>query len=407
MKIALLGNMNNNNFAMMRYFRDLGADAHLLLFRNDYGKGMTHFMPENDSWNIEAYRPFIHYIDYTINWRTFFLNPKKFRAPLDHYDYYIGSGMFPALFHFFGLKLNIFYPYGIGIEYVGSTPNRLVLSGGWNWNRIRTNIVRYYQIKGIRSAQNCLNAEMGLTKQSFEEIGVPFIPLPIPMVYANESTPRRFQISDNLQHAIEKIRNAKFSILSHSRLMWKKPSEMHENDWSERSKNNHWLINSFCRFHKEIEKNSILVLFEYGPDVEVTKKLVEDLSLSESVIWLPTMPRKIIMLLISYCTLAAGEFIQQAGLLWGGTGWEVMASGKPLLQTFNFTADSWFNSFGHEPPPILDVKNEEYIYNHLIDCYSGKTDPISLGKRSKKWFQKYNGEGLAKKWLDLLKTDKK
>ena len=35
MKIALLGNMNNNNFALLRYFRDLGFDAHLLLFKND------------------------------------------------------------------------------------------------------------------------------------------------------------------------------------------------------------------------------------------------------------------------------------------------------------------------------------------------------------------------------------
>ena len=53
MKIALIGNMNNNNFALMRYFRILGADAHLLLYSND-GKGeLSHFKPECDTWDIE------------------------------------------------------------------------------------------------------------------------------------------------------------------------------------------------------------------------------------------------------------------------------------------------------------------------------------------------------------------
>ena len=36
MKVALIGNMNNNNFSIMRYFRDLGIDAHLILFKKVY-----------------------------------------------------------------------------------------------------------------------------------------------------------------------------------------------------------------------------------------------------------------------------------------------------------------------------------------------------------------------------------
>ena len=59
MEIALIGNMNNNNFAMMRYFRDLGADAHLLLYKNDGQEHLSHFKPECDTWNIEWWRPFI------------------------------------------------------------------------------------------------------------------------------------------------------------------------------------------------------------------------------------------------------------------------------------------------------------------------------------------------------------
>ena len=48
MKIALLGNMNNNHFALLRYLRDVNIDAYLLLYIED-GKGAnSHFKPEND-----------------------------------------------------------------------------------------------------------------------------------------------------------------------------------------------------------------------------------------------------------------------------------------------------------------------------------------------------------------------
>ena len=53
MKIAFVGNMNNNNFAIMRYFRDLGADAHLVLWADDGRGPLEHFVPENDTWEID------------------------------------------------------------------------------------------------------------------------------------------------------------------------------------------------------------------------------------------------------------------------------------------------------------------------------------------------------------------
>ena len=35
MKIAILGNMNNNGFSLLRYLLDLNQDADLLLFKDD------------------------------------------------------------------------------------------------------------------------------------------------------------------------------------------------------------------------------------------------------------------------------------------------------------------------------------------------------------------------------------
>jgi len=60
MKIALIGNMNNNNFSIMRYFRDLGTDAHLLRWRDDEIGPNNHFIPENDTRNMDKWKPYIH-----------------------------------------------------------------------------------------------------------------------------------------------------------------------------------------------------------------------------------------------------------------------------------------------------------------------------------------------------------
>jgi len=45
-KVLLIGNMNNNNFSIMRYLRDLGIDAHLFLMNNDYTKTLTYLPPK-------------------------------------------------------------------------------------------------------------------------------------------------------------------------------------------------------------------------------------------------------------------------------------------------------------------------------------------------------------------------
>ena len=67
MKIALLGNMNNNNFALLRYFRDLGFDAHLLLFKNDGAGHSDHFKIESDTFKIEKWKPYIHQTEISDN----------------------------------------------------------------------------------------------------------------------------------------------------------------------------------------------------------------------------------------------------------------------------------------------------------------------------------------------------
>ena len=412
MKIALLGNMNNNNFSIMRYFRDLGADAHLLRWRDDEIGSNSHFIPENDTWNLDKWKPYVHKLPIDGSYYSLIGNPKKLRVPptkkflkkhLSGYDAYIGSGLTPSILNRCGMSLDIFYPYGVGIEEVGDRLIRLLLKDGPIIKRSVFAYIRKKQIIGIRSARFCINLDMGLTRQTFEELGIDFIRSATPIVYNREAMEDSVPI-ESVDDA-KKFDESTFKILSQSRHFWLWDKLFSKEEWEKRSKHKEWLIHGFSNFLKEVKDDrSILIFMDYGKDVDASKKLCSELGIEQNIMWLPQMPRKNIMQLLKNCDIGVDQFSKEPGALWGGTGWEALASGKPLLNSLGFTHEEYHKTFGHEPPPILDVKSPEDIAAHLIDMYRNRDKMRVIGEKSGEWFNKYNGIGLAKKWLELLSS---
>jgi hypothetical protein len=415
MKIALVGNMNNNNFSLMRYFRDLGADAHLLLWSTDGWRRMDHFTPQNDSWDIDRWRPFIHQTTLRNSGASLVgslrrLEPppsaRKMRDQLRGYDAYIGSGFAGPILARARIRMDVFYPYGTGIEGVGDRATRLRLQSSASFRRLITRHIRNKQIAAIRKAKCCLNAEMSLTRQTFEEIDRTFVCLAVPMVYNREQVPARNRLPLFLREVKEKLLHYDFRVLSHCRQMWVPEPGFTAEQWERRSKHNDWLIKGFSDFRAgNPQLKSALILLDYGSDVQATRDLTAKLGVDQDVIWLPTMSRKEILCLLGACDIGVGEFANDRGLLWGGTGWEVMAVGKPLLQSVNFTNDEFRAAFGHDLPPVLDVKRPEDVTRHLVDLSQNRDKIRAIGQKSKEWFETNNGIGLAGKWLELLESD--
>jgi hypothetical protein len=154
--------MNNNGFAIMRYLRDLGADAELLLYANDGVGCLSHFRPESDTWNLSKWSPYIRQTG-IYNWTTSMIPDVRqrtwpplrrfLRRQLTGYDKFIGSGIAPAVFNRIGFRLSIFFPYCLGIEWFDDPDFR-------KWRR-RALLSRPFlehlrasQLKGIMAAQH-------------------------------------------------------------------------------------------------------------------------------------------------------------------------------------------------------------------------------------------------------------
>ena len=412
MKIALVGNMNNNNFAIMRYFRDLGADAHLLLWADDGRGPLEHFVPENDTWDIDRWRPYIHETGVENSVVTLLGDLRKLRRPatrrglfrrLGGYDAYVGSGYAPAILARAGIRMDIFYPYGVGIENVGALVVKKYFETRSAPKRFVMRRVRAYQMAAIRNARHCVCADLcSLTRAAFDEIGAVPVPLAVPMVYNREAPPRG-EASGRLAKIMAGLGKYDLKILSHARQFWVREAGYSPEEWKSRCKYSDWLIHGFAQALKRSRAGkALLMLVEYGKDVPATKALIAELGIGDHVRWLPKMNRKEILALLSHCDAGVGQFGVDPGMIWGGTGWEVLAAGRPLLQTVNFTNEEFRRTFGSELPPILDVRSPEDVARHVEDLALRREVSADIGRRSQEWFNAHNGIGLAKKWLELI-----
>ena len=412
MKIAFVGNMNNNNFAIMRYFRDLGADAHLVLWADDGRGPLEHFVPENDTWEIDRWRPYIHRTDVENSVVTLLGDLRKLQWPatrrglfrrLGGYDAYVGSGYAPAILARAGIRMDVFYPYGVGIENVGALVVKKYFESRSAPKRFVMGRVRAYQMAAIRNARHCLCADRcSLTQAAFAEIGAAPVPLAVPMVY-NRETPPRGAVPGRLGKILADIAKFDLKILSHARQFWVREEGYSQDEWKSRCKYSDWLVRGFARFLGRFPAGkAVLMLVEYGKDVSATKALIAELGIGDRVMWLPKMNRKEILGLLSHCDAGVGQFGVDPGMIWGGTGWEVLAAGRPLLQTVNFTDEDFRRTFGCELPPILDVRNPEDVARHLEEMVLRREKFADIGRRSQDWINAHNGIGLARKWLDLI-----
>ena len=438
MKIGLIGNMNNNNFAFLRYLIDLGYDAKLIVFKNETSGNSSHFSPEADSWQFEKWNKYIVQcelnedpvsifnfpVSYFFGLKTIIENlfnrinsikkpirSKKIFKLFSDYDFLIGSGITPSILNRVGLKLDIFFPYSFGVEWLGSPTFNKKLNSKNVLIRFFANKILYKQLEALKLANKILCISDDVTKKVLNKFDLKFKSCLYPMVYNLEKLPsqnltRDNRVNDRIGELVKEINKSDFSIFCHSRHIWVNDELLEENEWKKINKNSDWIIRAFANFLKKTsKKNPILILLKYGKDFEKSKKLCVDLEIDKHVFWLPILERKNIMWFLSKIDVGVGEFYEIENMLFGGTGYEVLSSGKPFIQSFNFDEKSFFNQYSVPLPPVISALNIQEIENQLINLSTDKNLYDEISHSSKEWFNNNCGIGLADKIIknSLLK----
>ena len=432
MKIAILGNMNNVGFVLLRYLRVLGADADLLLYKSDGIRHSSHFIFESDSWEPEKWQPYVHQLPIANSYGSALSNflfikiilllaytvrkflgsqnahltkpatkkeVRDFKNILSKYDCFIGSGSTPAIFEANNLKLDIFFPYSMGIEnfnekfFFKLTKSKNIIV------RLIASKMRNLQRLGILNSKVSINPDISWTKRAYEELGIKPVYVYPPHVFVEKPAPEDY--SKNLKDALKKIENFDYTLISHSRHQWIKPSSLSENEFLPINKNSDWLIRGFASYLEVSKKDALLVLFEYGIDYKNSKLLIQDLGIENNIYWLPLMQRKEIMEIIKVCDVGVGEFYSD-NVFMGATGYEILTQAKPLIQGPLDSKE--FTEITKIPrPPGFFASSSDEIRDAILSL-EDECCRADLGEQGLKWIQDYSSFSNAKKLIQLLEN---
>lgn len=432
MKIALIGNMNNNFFSLLRYFHDLGADAELLMYANDGTASLSHFTPSADTWDFPRWEPLVKRIQIwnspasalrpPLSWlvavrslqlmtlgRTSEWQPplgkSDVRRVFSPYDRLIGCGIAPALLARIQRRLDVFFPYAIGVEFTGSTADCAVADRRTDtaFHQFMKHQVRTRQLKGVSAARHIVCDEGTRTSAVLQAIGVSQKKLPMPMVYNREEMPRE-PPTLALRRARELISTSDLSFLHSARLKWVRPQGIADEDWRHLSKNGDRVIRAFADLVRMLPDTRLrMLVLEYGPDVHETRALVTSLGIDKQVSWLPKMYRKEVLWLLDKVDVALGQFYDLPGFITCGTVWEALACGKLLIQGSRCTSEEYEKSYGYPMPPVLIANSEVEIRNRMMEAVKmGHEGCALMGARAKSWYERYSGIGAAREWLALV-----
>lgn len=389
-KIALIGNMNNNFFALCRHLRNRGYIADLF-----FRPAADHFHPKADTTILEE----LAYCR-EINW--FNINSPderidQIQQDLKGYDFFIGSGDEAALAAEAGVRFDIYCPYGSDIYKYAHLPHK------YPWHVHLRSLLRSpslpdyrtvlrgtrskYLYKAIKTARHIVwdhaNPEIDKKLYDINPEGT-IHTLPLPFVYTSYLESEKGSVDVHWYSYFQQLRSSyDFLVLYHGRHEWKNSLNYKNNEFT--TKNTHYLLMGFAQFVSEQPSSRAkLITIEYGGDIQASKDLIVKLGIQDHVIWFPKMFRKDIYRLIEHVDICCGEFYKSYVTF--GTIVEGMIMGKPII---HFRDNNLYCNVYDWLYPLYNSKQPEEIAHSLTQAYKHPTERISIGKQAKAWVEKY------------------
>lgn len=166
-------------------------------------------------------------------------------------------------------------------------------------------------------------------------------------------------------------------------------------DWE---KGNDIFIRGFAKFVNEVNNNAAAVFVDWGKSVTDSKILLEELGVSDRVLWIRPQPNISMLRYINATDLLADQFYLGA---FGSTMPKALACGKPAMLYLNEKIHEWCFP---EMPPIINAKVEEDVFQGLKKLYLDSEWKKKIEADSLSWYEKYHSnERIRKSLLSVYK----
>lgn len=371
MKVAFIGNMNNNFFCIARYLRDRGVDVTVLPVPGE----PEHFSPKSDSYDpkdLDIVKP----IPWGTRRQLFTTSRRRLRETLEPYDFLVGCGLAPSYTLRAKRVLDIFVPYGGDLWSLCGFAKA-------NWKLSASNrVMSWWQKPGIaRSRVVHMTPTNDLYETALKQVQGNAVRWNdgLPAIYMNMYSTESLASSGATTRYYERFRSireaADIMVMSQVRHIWGGSPNAPDQKGTDR------LLRGWSDFlAANPGVNGKLVLFEYGFQVNESKALLEELGVSDTVEWMPVMERRELMPGLAMADLACGEF--ENSWICSGTIYEAMTVARPLIAYRN---DSLYDK--SECYPIFNAKQPDEIAAVLQRVLDSPEEAKEMGRYCQQWFQ--------------------
>jgi len=379
MNIALFGNMNNMLYQVARYLRDEKHQCTLFLFEE-----FEWFLPSADS-NVKELDIEIKQLDWKRN-NIDSISKTEIKKVIKGFDFYIGTDISPAYFFKASYKLDIFYPHGSDLydfpfpRFINKIPQLWELTN-YFFGKQQFNGIKEAICISLDPSEDVYEKPLKIMKgNNFERINS------APFLYKNQYKVG-FENASTRINEFNELRN-KYDLI-----IWQHISQ----DWSDRgphkiNKGNHILIKGFSEFIKKAvsKEKAILVLLEYGGDVQKSKDYVKELGIENHVLWIPKMLRKDIMAALTQVDFGIGELGYRRWFSYSSI-FEYMQAGLPII---HHRDDTFYQAQGFNLYPMIDTDNFEIIAQTFLDFEVNKERYKKMGNEARIWTENYFGKSI-------------
>jgi glycosyltransferase involved in cell wall biosynthesis len=154
-------------------------------------------------------------------------------------------------------------------------------------------------------------------------------------------------------------------------------------DWAE--KGNDRMLKAFVQLQVWGKARTILIVADWGKDVFKAHELVEKAGLETNVLWTRPLNRTTLVDYYRAADIVLDQFV--LGTYGGKAFLEALACAKPVISYFIPEIHEWcFN----EMPPCCNASDEDGIYSWLKELVQNPKLREEFGNRGRQWIEKYN-----------------
>jgi glycosyltransferase involved in cell wall biosynthesis len=236
------------------------------------------------------------------------------------------------------------------------------------------------------------NADCNISAERLNLNNYTFIPHPVDeeLYFPSEDS--------ELRNDLKNKYSCDYILLAPARHHWKKCPPGMETSWFKR---NDILIKGLARFFSNNpEVKAHIIFFEWGQEVDESKKLIKECGIEDKVHWEPIQSKPAIRELYNASDVVYDQFNDGIGTF-GTVVPESLACGKPVLLNYKKELHHWCYS---ELPPAINVSDEESIENETKRLLSNDEYRHSIGKSGREWFMRYHSSKIvASKMIDVYR----